>query len=569
MSHLEKLKNTTTLRNFAKLLGFKPRAISYILYKISEEDKYIQFTINKKNGGKRIINAPTEKLKILQRRLADLLNECLEEINSLYNKKTLSHGFRRKHSIITNASNHKNKRYVFNVDLKNFFPSINFGRVRGFFICNKHFELDTKVATIIAQISCHNNELPQGSPCSPVISNLIGHLLDIRMVYLAKKSKCTYSRYADDLTFSTNIKEFPESIAYKKTINVWVVGKQLKKEIEKVGFFINEEKTSMQFRTNRQTTTGLVVNKKINIKKEYYKNIRSMCHALFKNDEYYLYDRSYTGETTEEENGDDNRKRGTLNQLEGRLSFVYKIKRRNDSNEKGNRRYNPKGITKLYRQFLTYKNFFTIEVPLLICEGKTDIIYLKCALKGLKDEFQELIQVDNGKYDIKVKFLNMSHTFKDVFEIPSGTSGLKTLIELYEDNLKIFEGNGKKEPVIVLIDNDGGAHDIKKYIKKKLGIQNLEYDKTYNIVYNLFVIFISETEDTEIEDLFNQNLLETRIDGKKFSRDKEIDQDSEYGKNIFAERVIKVNQKEIDYSKFKPLLKRVNATINEYRRNIA
>lgn len=208
MSRLEKLKETKSLSDLATLLGFQPRAVSYILYKIPEYKKYIEFEIPKKNGGKRIIKAPTEKLKQLQSRLADLLNECFDQIGKESNKKSLSHGFRKKHSIITNAKNHKNKRYVFNVDLQDFFPSINFGRVRGFFIKNHHFSLEPKVATVIAQIACHNNELPQGSPCSPIISNLIGHLLDVRMANLAKKAKCTYSRYADDLTFSTNKKIF-------------------------------------------------------------------------------------------------------------------------------------------------------------------------------------------------------------------------------------------------------------------------------------------------------------------------------------------------------------------------
>ena len=132
-----------------------------------------------------------------------------------------------------------------NVDIQDFFPSINFGRVRGFFIKNSHFSLDTNVATVIAQIACHNNELPQGSPCSPIISNLIGHLLDIRMANLAKRAKCTYSRYADDLTFSTNKKDFPDSIAIMKDDNNWVAGSRLIKEIEKVGFSLNTKKTSI------------------------------------------------------------------------------------------------------------------------------------------------------------------------------------------------------------------------------------------------------------------------------------------------------------------------------------
>jgi len=124
MSSLEKLKQTSSLSEFAKLIGYKPKSLAYIIYKIPTEDKYVEFTITKKNGGERAIQSPTEKLKKLQKRIARLLNDCLEEILSVH-KHSLSHGFRRKHSIITNAQKHRNKRHVFNVDLKNFFPSIN------------------------------------------------------------------------------------------------------------------------------------------------------------------------------------------------------------------------------------------------------------------------------------------------------------------------------------------------------------------------------------------------------------------------------------------------------------
>src|SRR5207253_493823 len=85
--------------------------------------------------------------------------------------------------------------------------------VRGYFIRDKNFVLNEKVATVIAQIACHENALPQGSPCSPVISNLIAHVLDTHLVRLASRVGCTYSRYADDLTFSTNKKPFPREIA--------------------------------------------------------------------------------------------------------------------------------------------------------------------------------------------------------------------------------------------------------------------------------------------------------------------------------------------------------------------
>ena len=347
MSHLEKLKNTTTLNDLAELLGFKPQALSYILYKIPNNEKYTEFEISKKNGDTREIKAPIERLKLLQKRLADLLNECYEEIYNKNKKRSLSHGFRKNHSIFTNAKNHKNKRYVFNIDLKDFFPSINFGRVRGFFIKNHHFNLHTDIATLIAQIACYDNELPQGSPCSPIISNFIGNLLDTRIVNLAKSAKCTYSRYADDLTFSTNKKDFPSKIAVMQETNNWIIGNSLKKEIEKVGFRVNDKKTSMQYRTARQVTTGLVVNNKVNIKKEYYKKARSMCHELFKTDQFYI--NKNTQGTVELENNNF----GTLNQLEGILNFIYQIKKPyNDASSRDKQSKLP-AITKLGNYPLT------------------------------------------------------------------------------------------------------------------------------------------------------------------------------------------------------------------------
>jgi len=117
VSRLKKLKETKSLSDLAELLGFKPKAVSYILYKIPEDNKYIEFEIPKKNGEKRLIKAPTEKLKKLQKRLADLLNECFNQISKESGKKLLSHGFIENQSIVSNAKNHINKRYVFNVDM--------------------------------------------------------------------------------------------------------------------------------------------------------------------------------------------------------------------------------------------------------------------------------------------------------------------------------------------------------------------------------------------------------------------------------------------------------------------
>jgi RNA-directed DNA polymerase len=575
MSALEKLKETTSLSEFASLLGYKPKALSYILYKIPSQSKYISFTIPKRNGGIRVIKAPVDQLRNLQKRLAELLNECFEEISTKDKPKhSLSHGFRKNHSIITNAKNHKNRRHVFNIDLQDFFPSINFGRVRGFFIKNANFELNPEVATVIAQIACHENELPQGSPCSPVVSNLIGHLLDMRMVNLAKKVKCTYSRYADDLTFSTNKKEFPEELAINENgnSNVWVSGKTLRRKIEKVGFAINELKTSLQHKTARQIATGLVINKKVNIKIEYYKRARSMCHALFLSDQFYINNKNLsstviskntsTGETASGESQPAEKVIGRVNQLEGILSYIYHVKGLHDDRSIGAKKNKPTAVMKLYRGFLFYKHFFSLDRPLIICEGKTDIIYLKCALKQLATEYGKLVQKKDGDFVFEIKFLNLSKNLKEVFAISEGTPGLASLMDIYKTYMKPFKGDGKKHPVIMLIDNDSGS----KEIKKKLSSDELAKPFSW-FVENLYVVRIppvSASEETAIEDLFDKNTLDTKIDGKKFSRNAKIDTNKEYGKIVFAEKVIKSNQKTISFEGFKEILNRFMAVIENY-----
>lgn len=125
-------------------------------------------------------------------------------------KSNISHAFTKDKSIITNAEIHKNKRFVLNIDLEDFFKSFHFGRVQGYFEKNKNFLFPKNIATVLAQLTCYNGSLPQGAPSSPIITNLICNILDMKLLKIAKKYKLDYSRYADDLTFSTNNKNFEE-----------------------------------------------------------------------------------------------------------------------------------------------------------------------------------------------------------------------------------------------------------------------------------------------------------------------------------------------------------------------
>lgn len=343
MTQLAKLKSAMSLHDVAHLLGFQPKSLAYILYKKPLAEKYKQFQIPKRTGGMRTIKAPCQELRALQSRLSMLLQNCIEEINEARKvKRTLSHGFRRKRSIITNADVHRSKRYVLNLDLEDFFGTINFGRVRGFFISNRNFELNQKVATILAQIACHENELPQGSPCSPVISNLIGHILDIPLAAIAAELKCSYSRYADDLTFSTNKRDFPKELGFSfgDEGHQWQVGKELEQIIKRVGFRINASKTRVQYKDSRQDVTGLIVNKKINTRSEYRRMARTMTYRLLKTGKFQVTQISHEADGKIVEKEID----GSLEQLNGMFSFIDSV---NLHNEK--KKLKPSGKNKVIR----------------------------------------------------------------------------------------------------------------------------------------------------------------------------------------------------------------------------
>jgi len=566
MGRLKGLKEATTLADFAHWIGYKPSSLSYILYKHENADKYTEFTIPKKSGGQRTIKCPNEKLKHLQKKLATNLSLCFEEILKAHNhNNSLSHGFRKKHSIVTNAYKHRCKRYVFNIDLKDFFETINFGRVRGFFIRNSDFSLDLQVATIIAQIACYENSLPQGSPCSPVISNLIGHLIDIRMANAAKRSGCTYSRYADDLTFSTKNKNFPSSIAVKSDNdqNFWVISDQLNEKVNRLGFEVNHQKTSMRYHVSRQMTTGLVVNEKVNVRREYYKQVRTICHSLFKDGSFFY------GNNFDHFQLDNNQNISDTRRLESVLSYIYSVKTSYEKLNKSEKvssdvkKEAPTGIYKLYRQFLYYKNFYTNKMPLIITEGKTDVVYIKYAIRKLNQYYPLLISTVENNLVPKVKMHRWSETFTEVCSLAKGTSGQKNIIDLYEKNFAKFHNGGLEYPVIILIDNDSGSGKIFSRLK-----QNDRTKIFYHVTKNLYVVptpISEEKKSTIIEDFFGADALEKELNGKTFNPiENTFDKSIHYSKTVFAESVVAKNYATIEFDKFRLILDRIVAVINDY-----
>jgi hypothetical protein len=400
MSRLKALKAATTLRHVAHLLNVKPGMLSFVLYKKPIAARYTKFEIPKKYGGSREICAPDKDLKLIQHRLADLLQDCVDEINAYHGHieddehHGIAHGFKRNHTIMTNARVHMTRRFVFNVDLHDFFGCINFGRVRGFFIKDKNFALDPAAATVLAQIACNDNKLPQGSPCSPVISNLIGHTLDILLVRMAEGTGCTYTRYADDLTFSSNKSSFPIRVAKQteEDKDKWVPGQALKRLVAKGGFSFNDKKTRMQYRDSRQEVTGLVVNRKVNVPATYRYTVRAMVDTLVKTG---AFDFIYKKEDNEG-NQVVTKIPGRNQQLLGMLSYIDQVDLFNKKLCERNGFTAPEtcGRIKLFRRFLYFDAFYAPTTPVIICEGKTDNTYLKHAIKNLAASYPTLATPD-------------------------------------------------------------------------------------------------------------------------------------------------------------------------------
>ena len=242
---------------------------------------YHKFEIPKKSGGVRTIMAPTGKLKSLQSFLASFLTPYYVPRDSV-------HGFVPGRSVLTNAEKHVGKNYVLNIDLKDFFTSITSSMVSEGL---RKIGVDKKVAEIIAAICTRMDAsgddlpmeaLPQGAPTSPILSNFACASMDARLEGLARRFGLTYTRYADDMTFSSY------HSVYSKDSEFW---KELRDIISQSGFTINEAKTRLLKRGSRQEVTGITVCEKPNVSRRWLKNLRA---AIYHAEMYgYRSDQEY------------------------------------------------------------------------------------------------------------------------------------------------------------------------------------------------------------------------------------------------------------------------------------
>ena len=248
--------------------------------KFCEYDRYYIFKIKKKSGGERTIMAPY-----------DTFGELLRYFNVVLQTVFIPHpnatGFVLGKSIATGAQMHIGKNYVYNIDLKDFFHSFERKRVKWMFT-QAPFNLSEPLAFFLASLCTHPIEiegqtriiLPQGAPTSPTLTNILCYALDKKLSGLAKRFGATYSRYADDITFSSN-----KSIFKKEAFL-----SELQRIITSQGLTINEKKTRLQEKEYRQEVTGLIVNEKVNTYRHYVKQLRMWLHYI----ETYGYKKAET-----------------------------------------------------------------------------------------------------------------------------------------------------------------------------------------------------------------------------------------------------------------------------------
>lgn len=239
---------------------------------------YVAFSIPKRSGGRRVIMAPKRGLKTVQRTALAQLVERLPV-------SEYAHAFRRGRNVRSGAEPHVGKRYVLRLDLKDFFPSITFARVRGYLISLGYsYPVASTLAVLFTEaerqpvvVGTQTFHVPvgqrhcvQGAPTSPGLCNAIVLKLDHRLAGLARKHGLAYTRYADDLTFSGDLDR-------TAMLRVNALARRI---IREEGFAVNDAKTRLTSQGRRQTVTGVVVNQTLGLSRQERRRMRAMAHRL-------------------------------------------------------------------------------------------------------------------------------------------------------------------------------------------------------------------------------------------------------------------------------------------------
>jgi hypothetical protein len=223
---------------------------------------YHQFSIPKRSGGSRTIQAPDPKLKAAQRAI-------LHRLLSRLAVHPAACGFERGRSIVTNALPHANRAVLLRMDIKDYFHATGDKRIRDYF---RTLGWDKEAAKLLLNLCTDGGGLPQGAPTSPRLSNLVNFLLDVRLASAARKYGAAYTRYADDLTFS-----FPGDVPEQ----THAIIRMTKRVLKDTGYELHtRKKLHIRRRHEQQRVTGLVVNQQVRLPRRTRRWLRAVEHHL-------------------------------------------------------------------------------------------------------------------------------------------------------------------------------------------------------------------------------------------------------------------------------------------------
>ena len=236
--------------SLSDVLGFRKKTLYFLTNHIYKN--YHKVEMPKSDGSIRTLHVPCDLLKAVQRRINDKLLSC-EEISKY------ATAYRVGGSTLSNASPHVDKQVVLKLDITHFFDHLIYPVVKEkAFPKNKYSEKNRILLTLLC---IYKEAIPQGAPTSPAISNIIMKDFDNTVGKWCEKKKIAYTRYCDDMTFSGNFNPKP-------------VIKFVKKQLKNMGLYLNEKKTVIARKGQKQRVTGIVVNEKLGIPSEYKRRIR-------------------------------------------------------------------------------------------------------------------------------------------------------------------------------------------------------------------------------------------------------------------------------------------------------
>jgi RNA-directed DNA polymerase len=270
---LPRLAVLRTRSQLAKEIGVPVDLLTRRAFNMNQSLLYAESRHRKRSGGERVIHAPYWPLANVQRKLLTLLEE-------LYRPSARVMGFVKGRGIKSNATFHVGKRVILNIDLQNYFGSIHAGRIRRRLMA-RPYGLSDDVATTIAKLCTLDGVLPTGSSTSPILANIVTSSLDGALTAYARQHGCFYTRYADDISFSTNRSNFPQAMVQRAedTISGVEIGHELADIVSAHGFVIQPMKTRVMNRFMRQEVCGVTCNERLNVRRTHMREVRGALNA--------------------------------------------------------------------------------------------------------------------------------------------------------------------------------------------------------------------------------------------------------------------------------------------------